>query len=256
MDAHFHTRFVKTTNPCKSNKADSTDGDYLKTLYPGSKKFTYKYSNYGKYDGINKKETEVKDLVVGHLEYFKDGDIHVGNAYIKLTDIETPLKPISASTDGVNLTVVPAMDGDPAETKTGASLINGYNALAKVCLLKTTEKLPLEDGTLLPIGTSYQWVHPGGWVYKTEGGKYYYTGLTVDGWGATDEELKKSAVDIKNDPSSSASLSLKGGKRRRKTKRKRTKRRKTKRKRSRRKRTMKRKKRRGKKRRGKTRRRR
>ena len=234
-----HTKFVKTTNPCKSNKADSTDGDYLKGLYDTSKNFTYKYSNDGKYDGINKKETEQDDLVVGHLEYFKDGNIHVGNAYIKLSDIETPLKPISASTDGVNLTVVPAMDGDPAETKTGASLINGYNALAKVCLLKTTEELPLEGGTL-PIGTSYQWVHPGGWVYKTEGGKYYYTGLTVDGWGATDEELKKSAVDIKNDPSSSASLSLKGGKRRRKTKRKRTKRRKTKRKRSRRKRTMKR----------------
>jgi len=238
--ASFHKQFVKTTNPCKSNDADSTDGKYLKTIYPEyTKKFTYKYSNGGCYYGINDKNTEPENLVVGHLEYFKDGATHVGNAYIKIIDIETPLKRISASTDGVNLTVVPARDGNLAETKTGASLINGYNALAKVCLLKTTVPLKIEGGTKLPIGTSYQWVHPGGWVYEDEEGRYYYTGLNKLGWDATDESLKKSAQDIKHYP-------IKGGKRRIKTKRKRTKRRKTKRKRTKRGKT-KRKKRRGRK---------
>jgi len=106
-------------------------------------------------------------------------------------------------------------------------------------------------GLSIKKGTPYQWVHPGGWVYKMGKDDFYYTGLNAIGWKNTDKSLKDSISAINN-----INISGGGRKRRRKTKRKRTKRRKTKRKRSRRKRTMKRKKRRGKKRRGKTRRRR
>ena len=125
---------------------------------------------------------------------------------------------------------------DPAEMKKGAELIKGYDDLAPVCLLKTTKELKLKGEDTLPVGTSYQWVHPGGWVYKTNKNEYYYTGLTKNGWEATDKSLKISAVHIFN----AGGEQKGGGKRRRKTKRKRTKRRKTKHKRSRRKRTMKR----------------
>jgi len=242
------------------NPADDTDGDLLALELKGNKSdFFYKYHSagpeaYKEASLATKAKDGSGEDIVGHLEYYKkEGGqkyTHVGTAYIKQSDVSTPIKKMSEG----DIQVIPtSVDGGLKMSV--EELKEGFNKANRKCPMKTDvpDDILMTDQTGISIkkGTPYQWVHPGGWVYKMGEDDFYYTGLKAIGWKNTDKSLKDSISAINN-----INISGGGRKRRRKTKRKRTKRRKTKRKRSRRKRTMKRKKRRGKKRRGKTRRRR
>ena len=239
------------------NPVDDTDGDLLASELKGNKSdFFYKYHSAGPeaYKEASLAKDGSGEDIVGHLEYYKkEGGqkyTHVGTAYIKQSDVSTPIKKMSEG----DIQVIPtSVDGGLKMSV--EELKEGFNKANRKCPMKTDvpDDILMTDQTGISIkkGTPYQWVHPGGWVYKMGKDDFYYTGLKAIGWKNTDKSLKDSISAINN-----INISGGGRKRRRKTKRKRTKRRKTKRKRSRRKRTMKRKKRRGKKRRGKTRRRR
>merc|ERR1712166_705861 len=180
------------------NPADDTDGDLLASALKGNKSdFFYKYHSAGpKAYKEASLATKAKDGsgedIVGHLEYYKKEDAeggqkytHVGTAYIKQSDISTPIRKMS---EGETIQVIPTN--------------------------------VVKDGVVGSIakGTPYQWVHPGGWVYKMGKDDFYYTGLKAIGWKNTDKSLKDSISAINN-------ISGGGRKRRRKTKRKRTKRR-------------------------------
>ncbi len=245
--------------------ADSTDGALLaEKLGLPKEDFFYKYHSagpeaYKKASLATKEKGGSREDIVGHLEYYKkEGGqkyTHVGTAYIKQSDVSTPIRKMSEgeTIQAIPISVEPGLDGKMSvkELKEGFNKANGECRMVTDVpdgILMTDHKGAGGEVISIKKGTPYQWVHPGGWVYKM-GEDFYYTGLTKEGWDNTDKSLKDSISAINK-------ISGGGRKRRRKTKRKRTKRRKTKRKRSRRKRTMKRKKRRGKKRRGKTRRRR
>jgi hypothetical protein len=175
---------------------------------------------------------------------------HVGTAYIKQSDVSTPIRKMS---EGETIQVIPtSVEPGPDGKMSVEKLKEGFDKDNGECPMKTDVPPGIlmtnvvKDGVVGSIakGTPYQWVHPGGWVYKMgkdEMGKddFYYTGLKAIGWKNTDKSLKDSISAINN-------ISGGGRKRRRKTKRKRTKRRKTKRKRTKRGKT-KRKKRRGRK---------
>lgn len=246
--------------------ADSTDGALLaEKLGLPEEDFFYKYHSagpeaYKEASLATKAKDGSREDIVGHLEYYKkEGDqkyTHVGTAYIKQSDVSTPIRKMSEgeTIQVIPISVEPGLDGKMSvkELKEGFNKANGECRMVTDVpngILMTDQMGDDKKRISIKKGTPYQWVHPGGWVYKMGNTDFYYTGLTKEGWDNTDKSLKDSISAINN-------ISGGGRKRRRKTKRKRTKRRKTKRKRSRRKRTMKRKKRRGKKRRGKTRRRR
>jgi hypothetical protein len=240
------------------NPADDTDGDLLASALKGNKSdFFYKYHSAGpKAYKEASLATKAKDGsgedIVGHLEYYKKEDVeggqkytHVGTAYIKQSDVSTPIRKMS---EGETIQVIPTSVEPTAAGKMSVEeLKEGFDKDNGECPMKTDVPPGIlmtnvvKDGVVGSIakGTPYQWVHPGGWVYKMGKDDFYYTGLKAIGWKNTDKSLKDSISAINN-------ISGGGRKRRRKTKRKRTKRRKTKRKRTKRVKT-KRKKRRGRK---------